>query len=123
MSLWGVEELLAKTEELGRAGGRVENDALRAGAKVIEEAAKEEVPERTGQTREDIGIVGKVRKRGGTKTIRVGATTGRSSTVIYFLERGTSTMSANPFLSRAFHSNKDAANKAMLETLRKGLGL
>lgn len=123
MELEGIDELLAKTEELGRLGGRIENEALKAGAEVIVQAAKNEAPVRTGRTKEEIGIVGGVRTKDGIKTVKIGALTGRTSTVLHFLEKGTSKMPANPFLSRAFEANKDIAQKIMIANLKRGLGL
>lgn len=123
MKLEGIDELLKKTEELGRKGSTIENDALRRASEVVIKEMKATAPTRTKRLRDDIGVLGGISNKKGIKTIKIGATTSRSSKVLHFQETGTSKMDANPFFSRAFENKKGLAQQIMIQQIKIGLGI
>ena len=116
--LKGFDELLAATEELGRKGGRIENEALRLAGDFIVGKGREGAPVRTRKLKDSIQR-SNVKTSKGVKRIEIGS----DQYYFRFVEEGTSKMAANPFLSRAFEQNKVTAYKILEKQLKIGLGL
>ncbi|MET7041783.1 HK97-gp10 family putative phage morphogenesis protein [Clostridium botulinum] len=124
MELDGMDNLIRKIEDMGKAGTRIENAALKKAGELIMEEAKNNVPFRKGKLKEGLKVSG-VRKKGENKFVLVGIQKGDNSKIFYgkFLEFGTSKMKARPFMGPAYESKKEEAKEVIKEELRKGLGL
>ncbi len=125
IELSGFEEMTRKLEELGKKAGRVENNALRAGAEVLQEAMSENAP-MDPKSRHNVHLqeniqMSKVKRKGGEKVIEVGP--GEGSFYAMFLELGTSKMAPDPFIDRSISQSKAKVIKAMANELKDGLGL
>lgn len=120
IELEGFDELLKATEELGRKGARIENEALRETADFIVKKAKQEADsfKRTGALKDSMQH-SNVKTKNDVKVIEIG------SDLYYFnfIENGTSKMASNPFLTRTFEANKNIAYKMLERQLKLGLGL
>ena len=122
MSLQGLEELVKNLEQLGQRAGKVENEALRKGAELVQIEASRKAP-RSKMTKAHLAdniVISKVKKGEGGKYIEVGPTKGDNSPFFYgkFLEWGTSKMPARPFLYPALLQSKDRAIAAMAEIIK-----
>lgn len=118
MELKGMDELLRKTEELGRKGSRIENKALREAGNLMAKEMRKEAPKRTGELIESIEV-SNVKTSKNIKRIEVGPK-------VYwarFVNNGTSKMKSNPFMDRTYESNKKKAQDIIRVELIKGLGL
>ncbi|MCW6059781.1 HK97 gp10 family phage protein [Clostridium sporogenes] len=124
MELDGLDELIRKVQDMGKAGVRVENAALKKAGELIVEEAKNNVPFRKGNLKEGLKVSG-VRKKGGNKFVLAGIQKGDNSKIFYgkFLEFGTSKMKARPFMGPAYESKKEEAKEVIKDELRRGLGL
>jgi HK97 gp10 family phage protein len=122
--LTGMDELLKRLEEMGKAAGKIEASALKEAAKPIANDAKSLVNVSSIQhkhIREDIKIYG-VKTKDGVKYIEIGPgkdTNWRAK----FLEWGTSKMSARPFMQPAYEKNKKNITEIIIQKLREALGL
>lgn len=121
LTLEGLEDLLEDVQQLGAKASRVENKALRAGAKVIQEG----MSKRASRSRlnkphlaDNIEISG-VKRRAGTKYIEVGP--GKKFFYGIFLELGTSKMDKRPFMQPTMVADGDKSTQAMAAELKKGL--
>lgn len=114
--------------------------AVRAGAKVVYDAAKALAPEDTGRLKRNIflangrksdvdaaTLIG-VRSPNAKQTARFKRRTGlpasanpRDAFYWRFLEFGTSKMRARPFMRPAFDQNKEAAANTIITALRAGI--
>jgi HK97 gp10 family phage protein len=125
--LEGLYELLAKLQELGNRAARVENQALKAGAEVIQKAASERVPRSHAHKKHlaDNIIISRVKTKDGVKYVEVGPTKGDNSEFFYgkFLEWGTSKMAARPFLGPAAAEKRDEVIETMKQVIKDGIGL
>ena len=120
----GLAELQKKIEALGKQGKRIENRAIRAGAEIVAERMRQEVPVSNidhVHIRDDIKISG-VRRSGGIPHISVGPGE-ETAWRAHFLEFGTVKMTPRPFISKAGELSRDKALEAIKQELRKGLGL
>ncbi|HCL4447466.1 MULTISPECIES: HK97-gp10 family putative phage morphogenesis protein [Clostridium] len=124
MELDGMDNLIRKIEDMGKAGTRIENKALKKAGELIVEEAKNNVPFRKGKLKEGLKVSG-VRKKNGNKFVLAGIQKGDNSKIFYgkFLEFGTSKMKARPFMGPAYESKKEEAKEVIKDELRKGLGL
>ncbi|NFD96363.1 HK97 gp10 family phage protein [Clostridium botulinum] len=124
MELDGLDELIRKVQDMGKAGTRIENAALKKAGELIVEEAKNNVPFRKGKLKEGLKVSG-VRKKNGNKFVLAGIQKGDNSKIFYgkFLEFGTSKMKARPFMGPAYESKKEEAKEVIKDELRKGLGL
>ncbi|MBY6900384.1 hypothetical protein CF055_10490 [Clostridium botulinum] len=124
MELDGLDELIRKVQDMGKAGVRVENAALKKAGELIVEEAKNNVPVKTEKLKKGLKVSG-VRKKNGNKFVLAGIQKGDNSKIFYgkFLEFGTSKMKARPFMGPAYESKKEEAKEVIKEELRKGLGL
>lgn len=119
-----MDNLIRKIEDMGKAGTRIENKALKKAGELIVEEAKNNVPFRKGKLKEGLKVSG-VRKKNGNKFVLAGIQKGDNSKIFYgkFLEFGTSKMKARPFMGPAYESKKEEAKEVIKDELRKGLGL
>ncbi|WP_031405270.1 HK97-gp10 family putative phage morphogenesis protein [Geobacillus vulcani] len=115
--LEGMQELLKKLETLGNEAEQVKQEALMAGAKVVQEAASQKAPRDTGKLAENI-VISDVKEDG---TVDIGPDRDRFYGL--FLEFGTTKMAARPFLQPAFEENKEQVQQKMSDVIRRGLGL
>lgn len=124
MELDGMDNLIRKIEDMGKAGVRVENAALKKAGQIIVDEAKNNVPVKTEKLKKGLKVSG-VRKKGGNKFVLAGIQKGDNSKIFYgkFLEFGTSKMKAQPFMGPAYESKKEEAKEIIKDELRKGLGL
>lgn len=118
VELIGLDELLKKTEELGRKGSRIENKALIEAGDLMAKEMKKEAPRRTGRLIESIER-SNVKSSKKIKRVEVGPK------IYYarFVNNGTSKMKSNPFMDRTYEGNKKKAQKIIQDELIKGLGL
>lgn len=115
--LEGMQELLKKLETLGNEAEQVKQEALVAGAKVVQQAASQKAPRDTGKLAENI-VISDIKEDG---TVDIGPDRDRFYGL--FLEFGTSKMSARPFLQPAFEENKEQVQQKMADVIRRELGL
>lgn len=119
----GMDEVLRRLGGLKDKGQRAENAALRRAGDVVQESIQSEAPEQTGKLKELIVRTG-VRTKDGMKHVLVEPKPkSERSHIARFLEFGTVKMRANPFMSRGYEKAKGAAQAALADELRKGLGL
>lgn len=106
----GVEELVAKLQGLAaKATGAQAAAALRAGALLIENDARQKAPIKTGTLRRSIHT--NVETAGDGAVARIGT----NVEYAIYLEMGTSRMRARPYLRPAFDGNR---NQALAEIRR-----
>ncbi|QJE95208.1 HK97-gp10 family putative phage morphogenesis protein [Luteolibacter luteus] len=139
----GFKELRARAAKLdARLQKKVYGAAVRAGGKILVDAAKEKVPVRTGSLRKSLvhrasskpskGLFGvKVTIRGALKASgRVAHRGGNKGKPYYpdaveryyrFQELGTKFHPAKPFLKPALQGRSDAVLKAVREALEEGI--
>ncbi|EPY2286133.1 HK97-gp10 family putative phage morphogenesis protein [Clostridium sporogenes] len=124
MELDGMDNLIRKIEEMGKAGVKVENAALKKAGELIVEEAKNNVPVKTEKLKKGLKVSG-VHKKGGNKFVLAGIQKGDNSKIFYgkFLEFGTSKMKARPFMAPAYESKKEEAKEIIKQELRNALNL
>jgi HK97 gp10 family phage protein len=142
VKITGLEEIQKRLQdELPRKAANAMRAALRDGARVIQSAIVDEAPKDSGLLSEHIDVKTRVRGAG----LSGSAFVGPNAKVTYptsdkprpgkgprakpawlvakFLEFGTVRMGANPFMTRAFESNKQKAIDAVVARLRQTFGL
>jgi len=123
MTLEGMDEILAKLMELGQRAGPLENQALHAGAKIVQTNASQRAPrsENAGEHLADNIVISEAKQGEGIKYIEVGP----SAPFFYgkFLEYGTTKMAARPFLGPAKAESRKEVLETIKQTLKEGLGL
>jgi HK97 gp10 family phage protein len=82
IELKGVDEIIDKLQRIGANVGRLENQALKNAAEPVLDAAKENVPVRTGKLKSGIRI-SKVKVKSGVKYIQVGVDREDNSEIFY----------------------------------------
>lgn len=119
-----IDKLQKRLDDMGRKGSKLENEALIAGAEVINKEIVDNAPERTGHAKKFLKV-SKVSKEKGMKIVKVGISKGDNSEAFYlkFHEYGTSRMVARPFMRPAFERKRKEAFEKTHEVIRKGLGL
>lgn len=119
-----IDTFQKRLEELGRKGTKIENEALLAGAEVVNKEIVRNAPEKTGRAKQFLKV-SKVTKEKGIKVVKVGISREDNSEAFYlkFHEYGTSKMSARPFMRPAFERKRKEALEKTHEVIRKGLGL
>ncbi len=142
IKITGLEQIQTKLQEelpaKAKAGLR---SALRDGAKLLQAAIVQNAPKDSGFLSEHIDVRTRVRGSGLTGSAFVGPSSkavypvdegglGKkkarpkpASVIAKFLEFGTRTHGANPFLSRAFEATKSSAIDAVVSRLREVFGL
>lgn len=127
VKLEGMDELLKQLNELGNKAGRVEGQALKEGAEIIQKAASQKAP-RSDRNKEHLADnikISKVKTKNGVKYIEVGPQRGDNDKFFYgkFIEFGTSKQPARPFMYPAMMENKDEVVNKMKDVIRRALGL
>ena len=113
----GLDELERKLKELPKQfAKKAVRKALKAGAEPIVTEMETLAPKRTGFLSQHIGTKIKLTPKETAGTIRIGP----SSNAFYamFLEFGTSKMSAQPFMRKAFENQKQRALQSFTTTLK-----
>jgi HK97 gp10 family phage protein len=122
--LIGMDELLARLQQMSMNAGKVENEALNKAAEPIADAMRKNVPVSTVEQkhiRDDIEI-SKVKSKDGVKYIEIGPgkdTNWRAK----FLEFGTSKMNAEPFMEPSYLQEKDNAQDIIKQHIKGAIGL
>jgi HK97 gp10 family phage protein len=150
IQLEGMPELVAKLNELGKKGIRVQNRAILAAAKPILDAAVANAPRKTGKGAAGLKM-GRIQNIGSLKRVLVGITKGDISEIYYmkFQEFGAQAHTiridprrkaaggilknvrdishpgtkAHPFMGPAYEGHKAEAIRIMGQEFRKGLGI
>lgn len=121
IKLEGGERLEAALKDLGgKVAGRLGTNAVRAGARVISNEAKDRVPVKTGALRRSIRVFddrAAVRANLKERTAFVG------TRLFYgkFVELGTAHSSAKPFLRPAMDESGDSAVDKLADNLGDGI--
>jgi HK97 gp10 family phage protein len=120
----GMDDLMARLNELGAKANRVANQALKEAAEPLAEAMRNNVNVSTVEhkhIRDDIHV-SRVKVSGLVRYVEVGPgeeTAWRAK----FLEFGTSKMPAYPFVEPSLHESKHKVFAALCDALKRGLGL
>lgn len=128
VEMQGMDEILKKIEDLGKAGKKIQTNALKEGGNIILEESKKNLERnnnvRTGNLRDGLKVSG-LKRKGGTQYVNVGVQKNDNSKIFYgkFIEWGTSKMASSPFLGTAFQSKKIEAARAIIGRLKKELNL
>ncbi|MEC0664484.1 HK97 gp10 family phage protein [Priestia flexa] len=115
MNMVGMKNLMNELKKLETLGDRIAEKALQAGAKILQREIIKRTPERTGNLAENI-IVSKVVQG----YIDIGPDF-KNAFYARFLEYGTSTMDAQPFIEPAFLAVKDEVQAVMAQVIRQEL--
>ena len=123
MTLEGMEEILDRLKELGQRAAPAENQALFAGAKIVQKYASQRAP-RSSETKEHLAdniVISDPKQDENGKYVEVGP----KAPFFYgkFLEYGTSKMSPRPFMGPAQAESKKQVLETIRQTLKEGLGL
>ncbi len=120
VELTGLDDLLKELNALSeRIAARAENKALREGAEILRAAISKRAPRRTGRLSKSIEKSNVKRSKEGVKYIEVGPN--RSAFYGVFLEFGTSTIRAKPFMAPALEEKRDEIYGTMADVLREEL--
>lgn len=117
----GMQELLAKIEQLGKEGVKIEGQALKKAGEHLKEQMITETPVRTGELRDSIEV-STVKTKQGRRYVEVGPNK-KTNWRAKFVEFGTSKNRANPFMARTYERNKEEIQEMIKEEIKKGLGL
>lgn len=112
----GLEELISKLEQKAEDVEKTKNEALQEGAKVMQKAAQDKAPYRTGNLKRHIEISDI--KDG---EINVYVDQQGKAYYGYFQEFGTSKMRARPFMGPAFNASKLKIQRVMADRIRQRL--
>jgi len=139
IDLLGVDQMIAKIKQLNAQASRVENRAIREGAKLMQEAIGRRAPRsqsprqptspsqkwRTGQHAADNIKISNVRKDRQGKYALVGVQKRDNSRYFYlkFIEWGTTKMRAQPFMEPTAQEMQQQVLAKIREELKAGLGL
>lgn len=123
LTLEGMDEILDGLKELGQRVAPVENQALYAGAKIVQENASRKAP-RSSEVKEHLAdniVICEPKQDENGKYVEVGPT----APFFYgkFLEYGTSKMTARPFMGPAQAESKKQVLETIRQTLKAGLDL
>lgn len=134
----GLNDLAKDLELLSRAeNNRVLRDATRAGAEVLAQGVRERAPVDTGKTKRNIVVVTqRSRRRGeissgvhirgvnpktGNSDNKMKATNPRNAYYWRFVEMGTSSMPAHPFVRPAFDTRQEEAANAAIGRMSQAI--
>lgn len=118
LKMFGGPELERALKELGgQIAGRLGENAVRAGARVIATEARARAPVNTGKLKRSIRAFQDTERRGGERTAYAG------SRLFYarFIEFGTRFIAARSFLRDALDTAGQKAVDKMVENLRGGI--
>lgn len=121
IELQGIDEVLAKLEELGTKGNKAINKALEKGAEPVLEAMKntDMFDDHSGRLRDSLKV-SKVKTRKSGKYIWIGDVD-REAPWGWYVEFGSSKKEARPFMRDAWNRKRKEAQERIKEELRKGL--
>jgi HK97 gp10 family phage protein len=127
VSFNGMDALFESLQQLGNDASKVEGQALKAGAEILQAAMKKRAP-RSPDIKEhaaDHIAISKVKSMSGDKYILVGVERTDNSKWFYlkFHEYGTSKMSARPWADPAARESEHQIFSAMADVIKAGLGL
>lgn len=119
-----IDDLQKKLEVMGRKGSKLENEALLAGAEIINKEIVNRAPEKIGKAKKHLKI-SKPKREKGIKVVKIGVNKSDNSEAFYlkFYEYGTSKQPARPFMRPAYERKRKEALEKTKEIIRKGLGL
>ena len=119
-----IDDLQKKLQVMGRKGSKLENEALLAGAEIINKEIVNRAPEKTGKSKKYLKI-SKPKREKGIKVVKIGVNKSDNSEAFYlkFYEYGTSKQPARPFMRPAYERKRKEALEKTKEIIRKGLGL
>lgn len=125
-SIDGLKELDEALSKMGRKAKRKAiNKAIRAGAKIVLEAAKEKVPIDTGTLQKSLGIAAKKSRNKDQQEVVVLARKGKNRKndgfYAHMVEFGTKNTAPQPFLGPAAHEKAQEAIKSVGDTLQSEL--
>ncbi|MCD3351264.1 hypothetical protein G8V03_09725 [Clostridium botulinum D/C] len=139
MQLEGIDSLIHKLEDMGKAGAKVQNSALKKAGEVINEEIKANAPTsssprpprgktqmwRTGKHAKELLKVSGVKSKNGIKHVDVGLQKGDTSKAFYlkFYEFGSSKTPATHFMGKAYESKKEEAKEVIKQEIKNALGL
>lgn len=139
MELEGMDSLIRKLDDMGKAGTKLQNSALKKAGEVINEEIKANAPTsstprqpkpktqlwRTGKHAKELLKVSGVKSKKELKYVDVGLQKGDTSKAFYlkFYEFGSSKTPATHFMSRAYESKKQEAQEIIKEELKNALKL
>ena len=123
LTLEGMDEILDRLKELGQRAAPAENQALYAGAKIVQESASQKAP-RSLEAKEHLAdniVICEPKQDESGKYVEVGP----KAPFFYgkFLEYGTSKMTARPFMGPAQAESKKQVLETIRQTLKAGLDL
>ena len=129
----GMEELMQRLKQMGDKTGKIENNAIKKAASIVQESASRKAPRSLkisknnygrGHLSDNIGI-SSVKNKEGYRYVEVGPQKADRSPYYYgkFLEWGTSKMKARPFMQPAYEENKKEILDTIKEELKGGLGI
>lgn len=120
MKVDGMDQLLAELETLGKAGSKIENNALKEAGGIVKSSIVNETPVRSGKLKGSI-TVSRVKTKDGVKQVEVGPS--KEAFHSRFVEFGTVKMKANPFMARGYENSKEEAMSIIEKSIKDGLGL
>ncbi|MBD1373716.1 HK97 gp10 family phage protein [Hazenella sp. IB182357] len=125
MTWEGLDDMTSALQKLGARAARVENKALKSGAKELQETMARNAP---GPSKKDKAVhlpdniqVGRIQQKEYGKAAPVGP--GKDAFYVQFLEFGTSKMSPKPFIESSVTDSQGRVIRAMADELRDGIGL
>lgn len=123
-SIDGLDDVIKKLQNLpDNLEKKVLRAAVRQGANVIRDKAREHVREDTGNLKKSI-IVSGVKGKPGTVAFRIKPVTRKKGKAVfygYFLEYGTSKMAAKPFMRPAYDKAGDDVLDKVVNTIKSKL--
>lgn len=128
LELIGMDRILKRVEEMGKAGKKVESNALKISGELLLGEMRSILLSnnhyRTGELEHGLSV-GPVRKKYDMTYVQIGIQKGDISNIFYgkFIEWGTSKMNASPFMSVAYINKKNEAKQVIMTELKRGLGL
>lgn len=123
VELQGVDQMLATIRQKLNSGVQsVENQGLRAAGEIVAAAQREKVAVSNVEhvhIKDDI-TVSNARREGGQRFVLVGPGK-KTGWRAHFLECGTKSAPAQPFIYPAFHENKARLSQVIAIAMRKGM--
>lgn len=139
MEFEGMDNILSRIEEMGKAGTSIENKALKKAGELINSEIINNSPTsisprqpqgrtqmwRTGKHAKELLKVSGVKSKNGKKYVEVGLQKGDNSKAFYlkFKEFGSSKEAAQPFIGPSFESKKEEAKEVIKQEIKNALGL
>lgn len=113
----GLDELMSRVRKMSNTEA-VEEKALEAGAAEMKSILESVAPVKTGTLKANI-----IKSSIENGSVKIGTRPTGDGFYGFFLEFGTSKMSARPWVRPAFEQNKESIKSIMAAELRRGLNL